>query len=151
MTFWFLVSCPGQQKNYVCKELGKTYEPKSKATATTKAEKNTSSQAQDGLLESSPNLLLRPISKPRPSEWSLSLEIMCMHFILSGPLTSFHIFDHIHYKHCQRHYGPRSWLLWPVILVWKVWFSMLGRLSLIWFGLVWQILFDRFGLVGLVW
>ena len=21
-------------------------------------------------------------------------------------------------KHCQRHYGPRCWLLWPVILVW---------------------------------
>ena len=21
-------------------------------------------------------------------------------------------------KHCQRHYGPRHWLLWPVILVW---------------------------------
>ena len=21
-------------------------------------------------------------------------------------------------KHCQRHYGPRRWLLWPVILVW---------------------------------
>ena len=46
------------------------------------------------------------------------------------------------WKHCQRHYGPRRWLLWPVILVWKAWFSMLGRLHLIWFG--------RFGLVGLV-
>ena len=22
------------------------------------------------------------------------------------------------WKHCQRHYGPRGWLLWPVILVW---------------------------------
>ena len=22
------------------------------------------------------------------------------------------------FKHCQRHYGPRRWLLWPVILVW---------------------------------
>ena len=33
-----------------------------------------------------------------PSEWSLSLKIMCMHFILSGPRTSFHIFVHIHYK-----------------------------------------------------
>ena len=42
-------------------------------------------------------------------------------------------------NHCQRHYGPRCWLLWPVILVW---FNMLGRLWLIWFG--------RFGLVGLV-
>ena len=21
-------------------------------------------------------------------------------------------------KHCQRHYGPRRWLLWPVILIW---------------------------------
>ena len=21
-------------------------------------------------------------------------------------------------KHCQRHYGPRRWLLWPVSLVW---------------------------------
>ena len=21
-------------------------------------------------------------------------------------------------EHCQRHYGPRRWLLWPVILVW---------------------------------
>ena len=35
---------------------------------------------------------------PHPSEWSLSLEIMCMHFILSGPCTSLHIFDLIHYK-----------------------------------------------------
>ena len=33
-----------------------------------------------------------------PSEWSLSLEIMCMHFILSGPRTSLHIFEHIHCK-----------------------------------------------------
>ena len=30
---------------------------------------------------------------PRPSEWSLSLEIICMHFILSGPRTSLHIFE----------------------------------------------------------
>jgi len=40
------------------------------------------------------------------------------------------------YKHCQRHYRPRRWLLWPVILVWWVWFSMLGRLCLICFGRV---------------
>ena len=33
---------------------------------------------------------------PHPSEWSLSLEIMCMHFILSGSRTSLHIYDHIH-------------------------------------------------------
>ena len=33
---------------------------------------------------------------PHPSEWSPSLEIMCMHFILSGPRTSLHIFNHIH-------------------------------------------------------
>ena len=45
------------------------------------------------------------------------------------------------WKHCQRHYGPRRWLLWPVIFVWSVWFSMHGRLSLIWLG--------RFNLVGL--
>ena len=32
------------------------------------------------------------------SEWSPSLEIMCMHFILSGPHTSLHICNHIHYK-----------------------------------------------------
>ena len=24
----------------------------------------------------------------------------------------------VSFKHCQRHYGPRRWLLWPVILVW---------------------------------
>ena len=35
---------------------------------------------------------------PHPSEWSLSLEIIYMHFILSGPRTSLHIFDHIHCK-----------------------------------------------------
>ena len=29
-------------------------------------------------------------------------------------------------KHCQRHYGPRRWLLWPVILVWKVWLGGFG-------------------------
>ena len=41
----------------------------------------------------------RPLTpNPRPSEWSLYLEIMCTHFILYGPRTSFHIFDHIHYK-----------------------------------------------------
>ena len=50
-------------------------------------------------------------------------------------------------KHCQRHYGPRRWLLWPVILVWKVWFSMLNRLSLI--LLVGSV--GRFGLVVLDW
>ena len=38
---------------------------------------------------------------PRPSEWSLSLEIMCMYFILSGPHTSLRIFDHIHYNNCN--------------------------------------------------
>ena len=50
---------------------------------------------------------------------------------------------HQHNKHCQRHYGPRCWLLWPVILVRSVRFSMLGSLSFIWFG--------RLGLAGLVW
>ena len=35
---------------------------------------------------------------PCPSEWSLSLEIMCMHIILSGPHTSLIICNHIHYK-----------------------------------------------------
>ena len=30
---------------------------------------------------------------PHPSEWSLSLEIMCMHFILSGPRTFLHIYS----------------------------------------------------------
>ena len=33
-----------------------------------------------------------------PSELPLSLEIMCMHFMLSGPRTSLHIFDHIQCK-----------------------------------------------------
>ena len=49
-------------------------------------------------------------------------------------------------KHCQRHYGPRRWLLWPVILFRWVW---LGRFGLV--GLVWYVWFGRFGLVGLVW
>ena len=31
---------------------------------------------------------------------------------------SFFKIQNIHSKHCQRHYGPRRWLLWPVILVW---------------------------------
>ena len=39
---------------------------------------------------------LTPI--PHLSLWFPSREIMCMHFILSGPCTSLHIFDHIHYK-----------------------------------------------------
>ena len=26
--------------------------------------------------------------------------------------------EHADKKHCQRHYGPRRWLLWPVNLVW---------------------------------
>ena len=33
-------------------------------------------------------------SWPHPSEWSLSLEIMYMHFILSGPRASLHVVDH---------------------------------------------------------
>ena len=33
---------------------------------------------------------------PHPKEWSLSLEIMCMHLILSGHHTSLHICNHIH-------------------------------------------------------
>ena len=35
---------------------------------------------------------------PHPSEKSLSLEIMCMHFILSGHHTSLHICNHIYHK-----------------------------------------------------
>ena len=33
-----------------------------------------------------------------PSEFSPPLKIMWVHFILSGPCTSLHIFDHVHYK-----------------------------------------------------
>ena len=33
---------------------------------------------------------------PRPLEWFLSLEIMCMHLILSAPHTYFHKCSHIH-------------------------------------------------------
>ena len=36
--------------------------------------------------------------QPHSSEWSLSLEIMCMHFILSGHHTSLHICNHINQK-----------------------------------------------------
>ena len=43
----------------------------------------------------------------QPSEWSLSLEIMCMHFILSGPPTSLHICNHIHYKKKLQHNFPK--------------------------------------------
>ena len=32
---------------------------------------------------------------PPPLEWSLSLEIMCMHFILSGPHTYLHVYKQI--------------------------------------------------------
>ena len=52
---------------------------------------------------------------PRPSEWSLSLEIMCMYFILSGPHTSLRIFDHIHYNNCNiifRKWGGGSKTVW---------------------------------------
>ena len=31
----------------------------------------------------------------------LSLEIMCMHFVLSGPNTSLHISNHINHKNLQ--------------------------------------------------
>ena len=39
-------------------------------------------------------------SPPHPhlTEWSPSLAIKCMHFILSCPRTFFNLFDHIHYK-----------------------------------------------------
>ena len=36
-----------------------------------------------------------------PSEWSLSLEIMCMHFILSGHHTSLPICNHIYHSFYQ--------------------------------------------------
>ena len=35
---------------------------------------------------------------PHPSEWSLSLELMCMHFILSDHHTSLHRCKHIYHK-----------------------------------------------------
>ena len=34
--------------------------------------------------------------RKKTPEWSLSLKGMYIHFILSGPCTSLHIFDHIH-------------------------------------------------------
>ena len=36
--------------------------------------------------------------------------------VISGFRLCF--YDNCILKHCQRHYGPRRWLLWPVILVW---------------------------------
>ena len=41
---------------------------------------------------------------PHPSEWSPSLEIMCLHFILSGPCTSMHIFENTHCKKMQHNF-----------------------------------------------
>ena len=38
---------------------------------------------------------------PHTSEWSLSLEILCMHSMLSEPYTSLHMCSHIHYKKLQ--------------------------------------------------
>ena len=37
-------------------------------------------------------------------------------------------------KHCQRHYGPRCWLLWPVILglVGLVQYAWYAKLDLVW-------------------
>ena len=47
---------------------------------------------------------------PHPSsEWSLSLKIMCMHFILSGPHTSLHICTHIHYKKSENSSDLVAW------------------------------------------
>ena len=39
---------------------------------------------------------------------------------IEGVFQLFSILTHCEFilKHCQRHYGPRCWLLWPVILVW---------------------------------
>jgi len=52
---------------------------------------------------------------PRPSEWSLSLEIMCMYFILSGPHTHLHKCKHIwcrqFWKRCV-HYKNFNIILW---------------------------------------
>ena len=39
--------------------------------------------------------------RPNPSEWSLSLEIMCWHFILSCHHTFSHICNHICHKKCN--------------------------------------------------
>ena len=43
-------------------------------------------------------------------------------------------------KHCQRHYWPRGWLLWPVI------FGLVGLVQY-----AWQVWFGKFGWVGLDW
>ena len=64
---------------------------------------------------------------PCPSECSLFLEIMCMHFILSGPHTSLHICNHIHYKNCNKiiqkwgRVGQRPFGIFPKIH--PIWYS----------------------------
>ena len=65
------------------------------------------------------------------SEWSLSLEIMCMHFILSGPHTSLHICNHIHYKKIEKQFseneggGQRLFGIFPKIN--SIWFPYILR------------------------
>ena len=73
--------------------------------------------------------------------------VWSMDCLVTTTLTNWLIWLRLDKKHCQRHYWPRRWLLWPLILVWKVWFSMLNRLSLI--LLVGSV--GRFGLVVLDW
>ena len=59
---------------------------------------------------------------PHPSEWSLSLEIICMPFILSAQHTSSHIWKHIYRKKLQhifpkiRGRGAKAvWIFFPKI------------------------------------
>ena len=58
---------------------------------------------------------------PHPSEWSLFLEIVCMHSILSGHHTSSHICNHIYHKKMQHNFpkmmggGRRPFGIFPKI------------------------------------
>ena len=62
----------------------------------------------------------RPLTPtPCPSELSQPLENVYMHFILSGPWTSLHIFDHIHYKKFQHNF-PQMWGGGGLKSVWNI-------------------------------
>ena len=77
---------------------------------------------------------------PHPSEWTLSLEIMCMHFILFGHHTSSHICNHICHKKLRYNFPKMRGGEWPKA-VWNfLW-------KLIWFGIP-TLPLVRFGLAG---
>ena len=73
------------------------------------------------LFSHSIQLMIISFHRPRPYStrrfFYFEVLIVCCSVIF-WMLTRIQELDRTFLKHCQRHYGPRRWLLWPLILVW---------------------------------